>query len=60
MKKFIGPALFTLTLILSLPGCGSSEPTNIAADAEQTAIEEYEAAMKAEQEAMNAEPPADL
>lgn len=57
MKNWI-PGLFAaLTAIATFSGCSSKEPSSVAADADQTAIEQYEATLAADQEAMSAEPP---
>lgn len=60
MKKLFG-LLFVLALLPSLPGCGGSDgPANVVESADQAAIDAYDAAIAADQAAMNADPPADL
>ncbi len=54
MKKYFG-LLCAITLFLTMPGCGgSSEPTNMAEGVEQSELEKYEEAIKAEEEAAGA------
>ena len=52
-------ALFTLTLSLSGCGGGSSEATSTVSDADQAAIDDYEALLEEEENSMNDAPPAD-
>ena len=60
MKKLFGLSLFALSLMLSVPGCGDSgEATNIADNAEQSAIEAYDAAVAEEMAGMEADAPGD-
>ena len=59
MKKFFG-LLCALSLFLSVPGCGGSgEPSSVMDDAEQTAVQEYEALIEAQAAEMDAAPPSD-
>jgi hypothetical protein len=58
MNKVFGLLLFAGALFLSVPGCSESGPSNIAEDADQSAVEQYElnqAASQAELEAAGAE-----
>lgn len=52
-------AMFTLTLSLTGCGDGSSEATSTVSDADQAAIDNYEALLEEEENAMNEAPPAD-
>ena len=51
--------MFTLTLSLTGCGDGSSEATSTVSDADQAAIDNYEALLEEEENAMNEAPPAD-
>jgi hypothetical protein len=51
MKRIACTLGFALLAFLAVPGCGSSEPTNIATDADQSEIEKYEAQIAAEEAA---------
>lgn len=50
MKKAFGSSLVAALLILGTTGCGDKGPVNVGADADQSAIEAYQAA-QAESEA---------
>ncbi|MGC6445083.1 MAG: hypothetical protein ACON5D_17460 [Rubripirellula sp.] len=52
-------AMFTLTLSLTGCGGGSSEATSTVSDADQAAIDNYEALLEEEENSMNEAPPAD-
>ena len=60
MQKISVLSFFAVAVCLTLSGCGTPEPSNIADDADQTAIEQYEATLEADQKAMGAEPPEGL
>jgi hypothetical protein len=58
MHKVLGLLLFAGALFLSVPGCSEPSTSNIAEDADQSAVEQYEAnlaASQAELEAAGAE-----
>jgi hypothetical protein len=60
MKKLIGLFLFAFSLCVIAPGCESSQTSEVAVDAEQSAIDAYDANLAAEQNAMDDQPPEDL
>lgn len=61
MKKLFGLSLFVCSLFLAVPGCsGGGEASSMIENADQSAIEAYEAAIAAEEEMMNEDPPEDL
>lgn len=49
--KILAGAFFALATILVV-GCGSDEATSVATGADQSAVEEYEALLEADQKAM--------
>ena len=61
MKKLNLLLLAMLTLTLGLTGCGdgSSEATSTVSDADQAAIDDYEALLAEEENSMNDAPPAE-
>jgi len=60
MKIVTLKLLFLSALVCSITGCGSSnEASSTIEDADQSAIEAYEAALAEEESAMNDAPPAE-
>jgi uncharacterized protein YcfL len=53
VKRFAAICLFAAST--ALVGCSSSEPTNVMENAEQSDVEAYEAAIAAEDAAMEAD-----
>ncbi|MGB7325512.1 MAG: hypothetical protein WBD31_11630 [Rubripirellula sp.] len=52
MNRLFLTTLFASMLVLSLTGCGTEANTSIVENADQTAIEKYQAAEAAEQAAL--------
>ncbi|MGI9472831.1 MAG: hypothetical protein ACR2NZ_14930 [Rubripirellula sp.] len=60
MKRVMGLSLMAGMLFIAAAGCGgSSEPTNVMQDANQSAVDAYDAAIAEEENLMNDEPPAE-
>ncbi len=56
MKRVFAICLFAGFIATAMTGCGTPEPSNMLEGADQTALEQYEAAIAAEEAALNADP----
>lgn len=55
MKKTFFATLFVITALVVLPGCGSDGATDVTDGASEEALQDYDAMIQAEEDAMNAD-----
>lgn len=54
MKKFVALSMFVCSLVISVPGCSGSGPTNVMENVEKSELEKFQEQVAKDEEEMNA------